>query len=69
MQCNAGCHDQPSDDLRAVLDAVRATGMTAHPKPGQSISDLVLYVAIDRDLNPVELQAEVRAYAEDRRAG
>jgi hypothetical protein len=47
-----------------VLDAVRATGKGAHPTRGQRVSDVVTMVAVANNLNPVELQAEVEAYAD-----
>lgn len=63
MQHPEGKHDPAiTDHLSAVLNAVRDTGMSAHPRPGQSISDLVLLVAMDRRCDPVALQAEVAAY-------
>lgn len=52
-----------SDDLAAVLDAVRRTGMSAHPRRGEQVSSLVLAVAVARDCNPRDLQDEVTAYA------
>lgn len=55
-------HDQQR--LRAVLDAVRSSGLSAHPRAGQSISDLVLLLSIHHDWNPVALQALVRDYAD-----
>lgn len=54
---------QKSPALAEVLDLVRATGRSAAPVD-QDISDLVFAVAVWRNLNPVALQAEVRAWAE-----
>lgn len=58
-----------SQDLRtpavaAVLDAVRATGLSAFPKSDGSPADVVFAVAVLRNLNPVELQRQVLAYAD-----
>jgi hypothetical protein len=56
-------------DIAAVLDAVRETGFSAHPRPGNGdygldgIAPIVFAVAVNRGRNPVELQAEVNAYA------
>ncbi len=54
---------QPSD-IRAVTDAVRRTGKSAHPKRAGGISELVHAVAIDRILSPRELQTAVERYAD-----
>ena len=53
-----------SPDLRSVLDAVRATGQSAHPLPGHDISDLVYMVASFRHVSPLGLQREVDRYAD-----
>lgn len=47
-----------------VLDHVRRTGQGAHPSAGQAISGPVMMIALGNGLNPVELQAEVEAYAD-----
>ena len=47
-----------------VLNAVQATGMSAHPRSGETVSELVTLIAIDAHLNPVELQAAVERYAD-----
>ena len=47
-----------------VLDAVRRTGTSAHAPAGKPYSDLVFYIAVKLDRNPVEVQAEVEAYAD-----
>ena len=55
-----------TDDVRAVLDAVRTTGQSATPgpwRPEGSVSSLVFAVAVQRGLNPVTLQRAVDAYA------
>src|SRR4051812_37986998 len=50
--------------VAAVLDAVRTTGKSAHPKRDELVSELVLAVAILHNLNPTELQRDVDAYAD-----
>lgn len=45
--------------LRSVLQVVRETGRSAHPRADQRVSDVVMSVAITLGLNPVELQAKV----------
>lgn len=45
--------------LQAVLQAVRETGRSAHPRADQRVSDLVMAVSISLGLNPVELQSKV----------
>jgi hypothetical protein len=37
--------------------------MSSHPQAGEQVSDLVLAIAVQRDLNPVDLQRLVRIYA------
>jgi hypothetical protein len=50
--------------VAAVLDAVRATGRTAHAEDGDGVSMLVFAVAVTRGENPVALQREVELYVE-----
>jgi hypothetical protein len=50
--------------VATVLDAVRETGKSAHPMPGQRVSDLVSLVAVDLNVNPVELQLAVERWAD-----
>lgn len=63
-------HDVPmtthrTPNVTLVLDAVRETGRSAIPQPGQKVSDLVFSVAVAHGLNPVQLQQAVRSYAKN----
>lgn len=51
-------------DVALVLDVIRDTGMSARPREGEQVSDVVFAVAIVRGRNPVELQAELDRYVE-----
>jgi hypothetical protein len=61
-----GCRDLRTPDVAAVLDAVRATGLSAFPAVGAEdrVSSVVVLVALERNLNPVALQRAVLAYAD-----
>lgn len=54
---------QKTEHVAAILDLVRKTGQSAHPKRGQAVSDLVTAYALANHLDPVAIQAEVEAYA------
>lgn len=53
-----------SPELHAVLDMVRATGKSAHPRPGHGTSDVVECVAILFGVSPVALQRQVHELAD-----
>lgn len=58
--CGTGAPVTPLElGLRSVLQVVRETGRSAHPRADQRVSDVVMSVAITLGLNPVELQAKV----------
>jgi hypothetical protein len=50
--------------VEAVLSLVRVSGQSAHPSRGEKVSYPVLMIALRLGRNPVELQAEVEAYAD-----
>jgi hypothetical protein len=50
--------------VATVLDAVRETGMSAHPRLGEPVSALVAAVAADLNVNPVDLQDAVERWAD-----
>lgn len=53
-----------TEPVGAVLDLVRDSGHSAFPNPGERVATVVMIVAMNRDLNPVQLQAEIVAYAD-----
>jgi hypothetical protein len=54
-----------TDGVAKVCDAVRETGMSAHPKAGEGfVSPVVLAVAIGMGVRASNLQVQVNAYAE-----
>lgn len=69
---SAPAHDTKEDmditqaHITEVLDVVRSSGLTAHATAGAPVSTPVLAVALRHDLNPVELQAAIRRYADAR---